>query len=311
MRKLTSVLIGVFYLLVVFFAIVMLTAVQLRSSAGAKFDTWRVNYTSNRALGNAYQQQLDEIKKSALKNDDELILADLCLKFFTEAGAVKAGLDPQVLAEVKEAREGRKQAKDLDREAGCVHRGFTTLHYDRQYYVIQQKDFEKQNVTVAASLKLANDQLAELVKVNQEYLAFKEMEKYWYSKPFILAPYDLLVLLLVMLMGALGGMARILRDYGASGRQKPPRADYFFLPMIGAVVAIGGFVLAKTGLLLLSSAKDETALSPFMIGLVGLISGLLAKEVIDRLAGAGRQILEPERGPSRGRKAASRAVRRG
>lgn len=94
-----------------------------------------------------------------------------------------------------------------------------------------------------------------------------------------------------MFMGALGGMVRLLRDYGDVGRQNPIARDYFFVPLIGMVVAIGGFILAKTGLLLLSSTKDETSLSPFMISLVGIISGLLAKDVIDAIARAGTRAI--------------------
>lgn len=66
---------------------------------------------------------------------------------------------------------------------------------------------------------------------------------------------------------------RILRDYGDPTRKDPSPRDYFFIPLIGAVIAIGGYILAKTGLLLLSSTSGETSLSPFMIGLVGMYRG--------------------------------------
>ena len=79
-------------------------------------------------------------------------------------------------------------------------------------------------------------------------------------------------------------------------RRSPEASEYFFIPLIGLVVAIGGYILAKTGLLLLSTAKDEASLSPFMIGLVGIISGLLAKDVIDALARTGKKIVQGESG---------------
>jgi hypothetical protein len=72
------------------------------------------------------------------------------------------------------------------------------------------------------------------------------------------------------------------------------------IPLIGAVVSIGGYVLAKTGLLLLSSARGESSLSPFMISLVGIISGLLAKEVIDTISARGRTILSDKMGERNG-----------
>jgi NADH:ubiquinone oxidoreductase subunit 4 (subunit M) len=61
---------------------------------------------------------------------------------------------------------------------------------------------------------------------------------------------------------------------------------------MGAVVAIGGYVLAKAGLPLLPAAGSESSLSPFMIGLVGIVYGLLAKEVIDTIALRGRDMLK-------------------
>jgi hypothetical protein len=99
-------------------------------------------------------------------------------------------------------------------------------------------------------------------------------------------------MLLVLAMGFLGGIIRILREFGSTDRTDPSSKEYFFIPLTGAVVAIGGYILAKTGLLLLSSDKGETSLSPFMIGLVGIVSGLLAKEVIDSIAAAGRKIFK-------------------
>ena len=108
------------------------------------------------------------------------------------------------------------------------------------------------------------------------------------------APYDLLISLLVMFMGALGGMIRLLRDHGAADHPSPNPSEYFFIPLIGAVVAIGGYVLAKTGLLLLSSARGESSPSPFMISMVGIVSGLLAKEVIDTISARGHKMLSEQ-----------------
>ena len=152
--------------------------------------------------------------------------------------------------------------------------------------------FNQEICKVQELLKSDNEQYSDLIKGRQEFLAFKEMENTWYTKYLVVTPYDLLVLILAMLMGALGGIVRILRDYGDPGRHNPSSKDYFLVPLIGGVTAIGGYVLAKTGLLLLSSARGETSLSPFMIGLVGMVSGLLAKEVVDRIAAYGRDILK-------------------
>jgi len=94
-------------------------------------------------------------------------------------------------------------------------------------------------------------------------------------------------------------MVRLLRDYGAADHQNPTAGEYFIIPLIGAVVAIGGYVLAKSGLLLLSSVRSESSLSPFMISLVGIVSGLLAKEVIDTIADRGRKMLHGQDGATK------------
>jgi len=166
------------------------------------------------------------------------------------------------------------------------------LQWDVEYYNTLNKEHEEELLNVQNLLKVDEAECGDLIKGHQELLAFKEMEKRWYTKLFVDIPYDLLVLLLVVSMGLLGGIIRNLRDYGAADQKNPSVEDYFLVPLIGAVVAIGGYVLAKTGLLLLSSTKGETSLSPFMVGVVGMVSGVLAKEVVDRIAALGREMLE-------------------
>src|SRR5262249_38936409 len=142
---------------------------------------------------------------------------------------------------------------------------------------------------------------------HQDFLAFKELEKSeeWYFRLIAVTPYDLMVVLLVMFMGALGGMVRLLRDYGDATRPSPSARDYLVIPLIGLVVAIGGYILAKTGLLLLSSTREETSLSPFMISLVGIVSGLLAKDVIDAIGRAGSKMVKDREAAGAGAKHAT------
>jgi hypothetical protein len=164
--------------------------------------------------------------------------------------------------------------------------------FDQNYYKKTRSELTAEIDDHRKALASDGDQYSDLIKGHQEYLAFVEMEKRWYTEPLVLIPYDLLVMFLVILMGALGGVVRIVRSYLDTGLPSPASRDYFFVPTIGMVVAIGGYVLAKTGLLVLSSAKEEASLSPFMIGLVGIISGLLAKEVIDRITSVGIPMLQ-------------------
>jgi hypothetical protein len=290
----------VFYSLIVLFGVVLLALVQLRSSGGATFDTWRLNYEANRVLNFTLLQSVKKSGENARENANSLSSNEVCLRFFDERGLPKAKLvDEQTEKEVAEARQKRTSLESLPLDVFCLVKGYSMLKNDIKYFALRVQEDAAEIADLKKSLTSNGEQYVELVKGHQDFLAFKEMEQLWYLRPFIVAPYDLLVLLLVMFMGALGGMVRLLRDYGAASQPNPTAGEYFFIPLIGAVVAIGGYVLAKTGLLLLSSARGESSLSPFMISLVGIASGLLAKEVIDTIAARGRKMLPGQDGSTK------------
>jgi hypothetical protein len=293
MKKSAGYLIGLFYFLAVVLGVVLLAAGQFRSSSGSAFDTWRYNYDSNRELVTSLKDRLDALERQASSKKNWLIFTAQCLNLFDPSGKPKSGIDEATLAEVKKARSDRIMVDDMPfGDARCIYRGFTMLKADMDFYAKDLGETEREIVTCQKLLPPAEAQLAELARGHQDFLALKEMEKTWYTKLLVCLPYDLLVLLMVMAMGTLGGIIRILRDYGDPKRNNPSQRDYFVIPLIGAVVAIGGYILAKTGLLLLSSTQGETSLSPFTIGLVGIVSGLLAKEVIDRIAAYGGEMIK-------------------
>ena len=287
--------IGAFYLIVVAFSIVCLAMAQLRSSSGSAFDTWRLNYDANLLRIEDHKKTLERLREdsTARTNWDNLIFSKKCLLLYDDkSGKLKSPIDPETSKQVRDAKAAKVKYEDLpyDDFRG-IFRGFAMLQWDEEYYDKLNKEHEDEILRVQNLLKADEAETAELVKGHQEFLAIKEMEKKWHTKLLVDIPYDLLVLFLVMSMGLLGGIIRNLRDYGAADRIDPSTKDHFFVPMIGGVVAIGGFILAKTGLLLLSSTKGESSLSPFMVGVVGMVSGLLAKEVVDRIAAYGREIL--------------------
>jgi hypothetical protein len=290
-----GILIGMFYFFVVVFSALLLATAQFRSSSGSAFDTWRLNYDSNRVLTNIHEQKLKDLQKESDTNWDLLNWAEQCLRLYDSSGRPKSGIEIETKQDMEALRAGKKKYDDLSGDAKCISRGLTILQYDKNYYAKKDADYREEILKVKNLLKLDEEQHSDLIKGHLEFLGLKEAEKVWYTRLFVNIPYDLLVLFLVMLMGALGGIIRILRDYHAADRSNPSSKDYFFVPLIGAVVGIGGYILAKTGLLLLSSTKGETSLSPFMIGLVGMVSGLLAKEVVDKIAEYGRDMLKSKR----------------
>jgi hypothetical protein len=298
-RWLINTSLGIFYAVVVCFAIVLLAALQFRLSGGAIYDTWRLNYDANRILYDDLQQKLEQAIIPWRRDSDLLSGAGICLRLYDEGGVLKRQLlDEDTLKQIEEAKLKRTPLDKLVGDIGCVVKGSGQAQYEKSLY---QHAVDQEQETVSAlkiSMEANSTQYADLVKGHQDFLAFKQAEAIPFERLFIVAPYDLLVLMLVVVMGALGGIVRLLRDYGAKDHPSPTNAEYFLIPLIGAVVAIGGYVLAKAGLLLLSTAGSESSLSPFMIGLVGIVSGLLAKEVIDTIALRGRDMLKRDETPN-------------
>jgi len=292
MKKWAAVaLTGVFYTLIVLWGVALLAFVQLRSSGGSTFDTWRLNYEANRLLNVSLVEDIKKAGEKARNDANALSSNQVCMRLY-ENGVPKQDLvDKQTLQEVAKARQERTSLDNLFGEVYCLVKGYSYLENDLNYFKRLVEDDATEIADFKKSLDSNEQQYVELIKGHQDFLAYIEMEKKWYTRPFVAAPYDLLVMLLVMFMGALGGMVRLLRDYGAADHPNPTAGEHFFIPLIGAVVAIGGYVLAKAGLLLLSSAQGENSLSPFMISLVGIVSGLLAKEVIDTIAARGRRMM--------------------
>ncbi len=88
-------------LLIVFFGIALLAEVQLRSSGGATFDTWRLNYEANRVLNANLVKNLKTANKKARDDANSLTGNEACLRFFDESGIPKlALLDEETAKEV-------------------------------------------------------------------------------------------------------------------------------------------------------------------------------------------------------------------
>lgn len=306
--KLVSIAITVgFYALIVVFAVVLLAAAQLRLSGGAAYDTWRLNFSANRVLNDDLTDKLAKAKGQSRDDTNSLEGNQICLRLFDNNGRLRRELlDEQTMKEIERARTSGTSHQKLSGDVYCAIEGYDQLGIDIKYYQRAVKDDAKRIDDLESAMAANGDRYEKLISGHQDFLAFREMEKTWYERPFVVVPYDLLVMVLVIFMGALGGMVRLLRDYGATDRKKPTPGDYALVPLIGAVVAIGGYILAKTGLLLLSSTGGESTLSPFMVSLVGIVSGLLAKEVIDTIAAQGRRMLE-----GRGRGAHHQGARHG
>jgi hypothetical protein len=293
MSKLGALFVTIYYFLIVVCGVGLLAAVQMRAEGGGgNFDTWRLNYHSRLAEAAIIDQRFEEVGKNLQQTQANKIFYEQCLTVFDNTG------QPRVQFSMEEVQTARQQYKEnwaqIPGDLACLVRSYGLLKYDVEFSEIEVKRLAEKMQKIAEKQKLNDSEFGELIKAHGDFLAYDEMEKSPYWGRVIVLPYDLLILLLVMFMGALGGMVRLLRDYGAVDVPNPSAGAYFFVPLIGSVVAIGGYVLAKSGLLLLSSARNEASLSPFIVSLVGIVSGLLAREVIDTIRTKGEEILRKE-----------------
>lgn len=308
----------ILYLSILSLAVVFLASVQRRSAAGTAYDTWKLNYRMNMNKGKVIKEELKSAKQKQAKDKAWALDTTYCLQqVFDTNGNVQTSrvsqktMEEAAKAKQEETSESRPGGTNLGVPLYCLVSGYPLL----KYFEAQDKmTLEEDSLVIKAIEKQVDSnekQHAELIKGHQDFVAFSTMPDVFYEPPFLPISYDLLVLLLVIMMGAIGGMVRVLRDYGASGHPNPSYADYLLMPPIGAVVAVGGYVLAKTGLLLLSSEKGETSLSPYMVSLVGIISGLLANEVVSTIAASGRKMMANARLAAAQRERKAAAAQRG
>jgi hypothetical protein len=108
-------------------------------------------------------------------------------------------------------------------------------------------------------------------------------------------PTELLTLFLVGAMGALGSicyLSQILID----PTKTISFAFCFFRPLYGVLIALTVFIVLKAGVLVITdtNAVKETGvpLNPFFVSFIGIISGLLSDQAIERIQELGQEWLK-------------------
>ncbi|MGE3783332.1 MAG: hypothetical protein AB7H71_11375, partial [Alphaproteobacteria bacterium] len=111
------------------------------------------------------------------------------------------------------------------------------------------------------------------------------------------SPSDFLVMLVAMFMGAVGGVLSVGRAFVDPKAESPSRAGYFLYPIFGFIIALVVFVLFKAGQLALSATpSDAAALDPFVVGFLGVMSGIMARPALDRIERAGVSLFGADAG---------------
>jgi hypothetical protein len=136
-----------------------------------------------------------------------------CLSMFGAGGALIAGVGQEEISAAQAARATGQDPATLSSAARCIYTGYDQLS------ATKARD-ETQLSIVATGMNsdqlLINGDAAKYddlqSRESDDYAAINELQKSWW--PAAEVPYDLLILLLAMFMGALGGIMRVLRDYG-------------------------------------------------------------------------------------------------
>jgi len=122
-------------------------------------------------------------------------------------------------------------------------------------------------------------------------------------KAFIQMPRSMLTIVVVLLMGALGGLITLVRALinDSNDAVRVSYKAFLFTPILGAVTGFAIFVLAKAGVLVISDAGTEGGayLSPFFVSFLGLISGLLSVDALDTMTDIGKKWFSSSKGTER------------
>jgi hypothetical protein len=123
----------------------------------------------------------------------------------------------------------------------------------------------------------------------------------WLPRDMLLStlPHPTLVLLVTISMGALGSVLFMLQlhfiSLGNTSIHRTSLSWHIFRPFQGMTTALAIYLLVKAGQISVShsSGIDEADLNPFVLGFLGVVSGLLSDQAIDRLSAAGVELFKP------------------
>lgn len=105
-------------------------------------------------------------------------------------------------------------------------------------------------------------------------------------RTFLLAPREILVMVLTIIMGVLGSVITmtwsfVRRDSSLSIRR------FLLLPFVGGMSAFIILIFLKAGQLSMTGGETDDNLSPFFLSFVGIISGLLSERAYARMSEVG------------------------
>jgi hypothetical protein len=129
--------------------------------------------------------------------------------------------------------------------------------------------------------------------------------RYMESKVFAVTawarlPLELLEMLLLIFMGALGAVIAVTRYFVDTSVPNPEARDLYYRPVAGAVIALGIYVLFRAAQLFFGGGgQDATTVSTsvFVLAALGLASGFCAKEAVAQIERVATRLLQGAKEP--------------
>lgn len=108
------------------------------------------------------------------------------------------------------------------------------------------------------------------------------------------APFEIMAMLLLVCMGALGGVIGLTRHFLEKNLPNPTILELFYRPALGAVVALGIYVLFRASQLFFtgtSQGEGTATTSIFVLAALGLASGVCASDAIGQIEALAARML--------------------
>lgn len=117
-------------------------------------------------------------------------------------------------------------------------------------------------------------------------------------------PFELLEMLLLVCMGALGGLISVTRCFVDSAARNPTTRDLCYRPAAGAVIALGIYILFRASQLFFGgpnqSGGTTVTTSIFVLAALGLASGFCAREAVSQIERVATRLLRGSQGDQAG-----------
>src|SRR5262249_29161194 len=112
--------------------------------------------------------------------------------------------------------------------------------------------------------------------------------------PLARSSFEIMAMVLLVCMGALGGVISLTRCFVEKSLPNPSIPELFYRPAMGAVLALGIYVLFRaTQLFFAGSSQTESTASTsiFVLAALGLASGVCASDAIGQIEALAARVL--------------------